>query len=436
MPKSELNDAIKLTAKNYFPFSIENALLDFQILDEIVEKGVKKYQLLVATSPKETVNRYLTLLDKVNIKSSSFIPISLALQKVIENITFQKDEVNAFLELGKQFSELIIFREKQLLFSRKIPVAGEDFTKVMTGALVSDRGRTELSLEEAEKIKCEVGIPVEGESKMLNDKVSTVQILSMIRATAEQLANEIERCFDYYREEFGAGGINRLILLGGAAYLKRLREFLSQELGIEVILGNPLDGIKSETTLTVDKDQTAHRLSLAIGAGLTEAKGINLLPPEIKEETKRVVKRGTLEAIAITIALILVFVYVGMRIQLGNFQKRNSVAKLELSSLQPQLKQAEDQNLSNIILKDEPYWEDVFKELSNIIPSDIYLSELSMENKNIKMRGLAVSKDSEESVSKFILALEKGIFKNVNLVTSKKLEDKTGNEFELRCLAE
>ena len=118
-----------------------------------------------------------------------------------------------------------------------------------------------------------------------------------------------------------------------------------------------------------------------------------------------------------------------MKIQLANFLKRISVAKMELSSLQPQLKQIEVESL----LIDEPYWEDVFKELSNIIPVGIYLTELNMENKTMRMRGIVTSKEAEESLSNFILTLERGIFKNVKLVTSKKIEEKLVNEFELTC---
>ena len=130
--------------------------------------------------------------------------------------------------------------------------------------------------------------------------------------------------------------------------------------------------------------------------------------------------------------LILALVYIGMRIQLTNFQKRIKVAKMEFSSLQLQLEQAKLQNSVNMILADEPYWEDVFKELSNIIPSDAYLTELSLENEVIKMKGIIVLEEGEEILSDFIRALEKGIFKNVKYNT-KDIKEKAASEFEIEC---
>ncbi len=437
MPKGELRDGIRLEAKNYFPFPIDEALLDFEILGDVVEKGVKKYQMVVATTPRKTVDEYLSLLKKAGIKPISFVPIPYTLQKLAQALYSKEDKTNCLIETGNHYTELVIFKGRNLLFSRKIPVAGGDFTKAMTEILVSDRGRTELSLEEAETIKREVGIPAEDVSKVIDDKISTTQILSMIRVPLEQLASEIDRCFDYYREETGGGRIDSLILLGGGAELRGISKFLSEGLGIEVKAGNPLDGLKIES-VAIDDSELVHkcgvyRLAPAIGAALSKGNGINLLPPEIKDVTKRTLKRTTVEVIAVSVILILTFVYIGMRIQLSNSQKRIVAARMELSNLQPQLKKIAEQNLSNSILADEPYWEDVFKELSNITPVGVYLTELSMENKALKMKGIIFSEKREEALSDFIFALEKGTFKNVKLVTTKEIKGEMANEYELRC---
>lgn len=430
MPQQELRDGIALEAKNYFPFPIDNSLLDSEISGDIVEKGLKKCEALVAVSPKATVDRYLSLLQKVGIKPASLIPPPYALQKLAQASSLEEGKTRCFIDIGGVHTELVIFRGKNLIFSRKIPVAGRDFTRAMTGVLVSDRGRTGLTLEEAEKIKQEIGIPSEAESKIINDKISTAQILSMLRTPLEQLVNEIERCLDYYREESGGGQIESLVLFGRGASLGGLTQFLSNELGVEVKLGNPLEGLKVEPNAMRERDKVSYRLAVAIGAALSEGRGINLLPPELKEETKRMFKRTTFEVTASVVILVLAFIYIGMRIKLSNYQKRATVAKLELSSLEPQLRQAKISSL----LADEPYWEDVFKELSNLVPSDVYITKLSMSNKVITIKGIASSEQGREYSSNFILALEKGIFKNVKLVTVKEIRGKTTKqEFALTC---
>ena len=122
-----------------------------------------------------------------------------------------------------------------------------------------------------------------------------------------------------------------------------------------------------------------------------------------------------------------------MRIQLGNFYKRIEVAQKELLSLQPQLKDVKDQSLVNTIFTDEPYWEDIFKELSNVISDSIYLTRLSVKEKIIKIEGIIDSKEAEELLSDLILVLEEGLFNNVKLITTKEARGKSGKEFELQC---
>lgn len=447
MPRAELYEGIALEAKNYFPFSVEGAAIDFEIVGDIVEKGVRKYEIIVAASPKKTVEKYLELLKKAGIKAASCVPASYALKALAGQLaTANKPETICLLDMGAINSELLIYSTKgpdasgakwhRPVFSRKIPVTAEDFTKAMTGALASDRGRTELTFAEAEKIKREAGIPSEGEVRIIDDKISTTQVLSMLRAPLDQLVSEIERCFDYYREESGGGKIDSLALFGGGASLGGLIRFLSEGLGIEVKLGDSLEGLRIEPNALGERNKISHRLGLAVGAALTGGKGINLLPPEIKEETKRVVKRGAAEAIITAAVIISVLLYTGMRIQLTNFQKRIAVSKLELFGRQLEIKKAQGRILASNILADEPHWRDVFRELSNIIPEYVYLEEMEMSGNIISMKGIVAHENGEEILSGFMRALEKGIFKDVTMVNVRDLGEKPGSEFELNCKAE
>jgi len=434
IPKSELRKGINLEAKSYFPFPIEDSELDYEILGDVVEKGVRFYEVAVAVSPKATVEKYLSLLRKAGIKPASFVPCPYALQKLAEKLCSKEDQATCIIDMGELYTELAIFRGKALVFTRKIPVTGKSFTSAMTSVVVSETGKVQLSPEEAEKIKKETGIlTAEGESKIIDGKISTTQILSMIRPLLEQLADEIGRCFDYYREKSGGKKTDLVVLFGGGAALSGLTKFLSEELSVEVRLGDPLDGLKVDPKAVPERDKISYRLGPAVGTALTDGKGINLLPLKIREETKRIAKRGTLEIVVTAAVLASLLFYIGMRIQLGNFKKRISVAKKEFSSLQHQYKQAEAQHLAGMVLVDEPHWEDIFRELGHVIPHEIHLTDMKMADNIITMEGIASSKHGERILSSFIAALEKGIFKNVKLVRTKDLEGEIGNEFAIKC---
>jgi len=59
MPKGELKEAVRIEAKHYFPFPIDTAELDCEIVGDDPEKDSGKQRVAVATAPRETVQEVL-----------------------------------------------------------------------------------------------------------------------------------------------------------------------------------------------------------------------------------------------------------------------------------------------------------------------------------------------------------------------------------------
>ena len=159
MPPGELKEAIRLEAKNYFPFDISDSLLDFEELGEVSEKGVKKIEILAGVSPNKVIRESLNSLTRAGLKASAFIPQAAALRNLLALRGFPPGVSMAALDIGKTLCELVIIRDRKIAFNRQIPVCGDDFTKALTAVLSSASGRLELSYAEAERIKKAYGIP-------------------------------------------------------------------------------------------------------------------------------------------------------------------------------------------------------------------------------------------------------------------------------------
>ncbi len=431
MPKAELREGIMLESKNYFPFPTDRSVLDFEVLGDAVEKGVRKYEILVGTCPLGTVNNTLSILQKAGIKPASLVSSSYALHEFAVAASKHGTMERCLVDIGETHTELIIYKGGTIQFTRKIPVSGRSFTEAMMGVLVSDKGRVQLSREEAEKIKQEVGMPSDSDSRLIDGKISAQQVLAMVRSPAEYLVSEIERCFDYYREGLVGGKIDSVTIFGGGASLSGLASFLSAGLGMEVRIGDALEGLKMEPGAVRERERISHRLEFAIGSALGGSKGLNFLPAEMKEETRRTIRRGTIEAIFAAIVIVSVLAYIGMNIKLDNFDKRSSAARMEAASLSEEIKKAEAKILAQTVLSDEPYWEDVFHELGSLIPDEVLIEDLRVENKVITIKGVVESPDGQQVLADFIISLESGLFNGVRLIESKNLPDRPGVEFEV-----
>lgn len=433
MPPDELREAIKFSAKSQFSFSIDDSLLDFEIIGDVVDKGVKKYEILVAACPKKTSDRYIALLDKAGIRPSSFISTSYALQKIAGHMRAKDQKTICYIDIGDSCTEMVISKGKHLLFTRKIPIAGNDLTKALMGTLVSDRGKINLSQNEAERIKRGVGMPSEAGPKLYENKITATQILSLLRSPVEQLVSEIERCFGYYRELGLGEEIDSVVLFGGSASLGGLVKFMSEALEVEVGLGDCLQDIKVENDAMRENSDMRHRFELVVGAALSGTEGIDLLPSSIKRRELAVSMRKTLTVIAVTVVGASLVLYLSMMGQSKTLDRKLAAARSELSGLELQLKKADMKILASRILVNEPRWEEIFAELGNLLPRGVYLKGLSMRNNILTLRGIVESEDAERVLADMIFILEKGMFSGVKLISTRKLDSGAGSEFELRC---
>lgn len=100
MPKSEITQALEWEMKDSISFTIDQAVLDYKILKEIVEGGTKKLKVAVACCPRETVNKHIALLRGAGIEPALFTQHGFTLKNVIENLCPKENKTVALLDIG------------------------------------------------------------------------------------------------------------------------------------------------------------------------------------------------------------------------------------------------------------------------------------------------------------------------------------------------
>ena len=439
MPKSEILQALKWDMKNFLSFPVEEAAIDYEIIQEVTEGEVKKLKIAVACCPQETVDRNLELLDQAGITPSVFTQYGFSLKNTVSNLCPEESKTIAVLDIGHRFSGLLIFHNKKLVFSRKLPVGGQDFTEEMMQSLASVSGKGELSFEEAEKIKKEYGIVDSEDSEISGKEVGAAQFLQLLRPNLEKLSKAIHRSFVYYCEKEQNEPVETLLLLGGGGNLKNLTRTLNETLHIPVRKGDPLTGYpSSDPSLLCNEPETVNRYASALGAALAPRNSINLLPVEIKKKTRLLIKRSSIKALVTAVGVILILIYVGMKIKLDNYEKRIATANMELTVLSPQIEEIPTRIFVQDILTQRPYWSDALKEISNLVPEQIRLTEINAQQNTLTLKGEIKKLDQvrKNFLTEFIYTLEQGIFKEVDLISTQNGSKNKLNTFELRLSLE
>jgi type IV pilus assembly protein PilM len=240
MSKEDLKSAIVFEAENYIPLPISEVYLDCEIVPPVYNH-LKHLDVLLAAVPKKVVDSYLRVLKKAGLKPIAFEIESLALARaLIENQTTTYPVL--IIDLGATRTSFIIFAGKSVIFTTSIPVSGIHFTELIAKNL-------KISFEEAEKLKIlhglKEGLKIKLGEKTTLEKVKGKIFEALIPALVD-LVQQIKKYIDYYQAHAYLSGlppdgkrIHRVILSGGGAGLKGLKEFLELELKISVEIGNP-----------------------------------------------------------------------------------------------------------------------------------------------------------------------------------------------------
>ena len=476
LPKAELKEAVRWEMKNYVPFPVETAEIDFYTVSEYVEDNVKKLDLMVVACPKDLIDRTLSIAERAGLQPIHLSVAPFALWNTL--LTWdriKREETVALIDLGAEKTGIYLFKGGALLFSREVTPAGADITRAIVEGMGSE-GKTNALFERAEEIKREMEIPSEPSPEGTRGKSPSLSKISfLVRPVLERLSTEIGRSLDYYKSQFNDEPIDKLLLTGGGANLRNMVSYLARELRLPVEHFNPLVEILFDPR-SVDTQllkQMGSVFAVAAGLALPEPERIELLPgTEPFLSRARLVKSAPVLAPAIAL-----FVFLGIALYMyghvNAIKKELDMKRAKLADLdarQAKLKMLKEKDIQlkeklsqfpSSILVSVPY-RDILKGVSQIVPDNITLMLLSVQNKGkplakgaspskpqegesqkevgreLYVTGLAFGTDvrSLTALAQVIERLEgSALFRNVRLVSADedKLYTQPGAEFGIVC---
>lgn len=265
MTPEELEQTVRIEAEQYVPYAIDEVSITHEVLQETTEEeGGGKYTILLVVAQKELVNNYLEVLraSKINpeiIDVDTIAALNALEESIAQTRTEQENgEVVAIIDSGSRTTNISVMKDGILSFTRNIPIAGNNITQMIMNVMKQE-------FEQAEQIKIE-------EAEVSIGDTGGNEVAEVVKTTVEELASEIRRSFDYFKAQTREPIIHRIILSGGSANLKSFNTYLSNELGVDVYMGNPLEGIVVTAPDTEVLYNNLQQFAVAIGLALRGVK--------------------------------------------------------------------------------------------------------------------------------------------------------------------
>lgn len=270
MKKKELPQAISWEAKKFVPLPLEEMTLDWKLLGsssdldkldkkfkkEDKEKGSKErktrngdIKVLIAAAPKKLVMRYISIFKAAGLELLSLETENFALERAL--VGGSKTPV-MIVDIGSITTDISVVEEGIPLLSRSVDSGGSS----ITAAIIQSLG---VYQKRAEQFKRDIGFA--GGSGNLP---------KLVESSITPIINEIKYCFDLYDSSASQAKIEKIILTGGSAFLPNITNYLSNLLGINVLIGDPWQRVIYPVELKSMLANLAPRFSVAVGLAMRE----------------------------------------------------------------------------------------------------------------------------------------------------------------------
>ncbi|MBN2466098.1 pilus assembly protein PilM, partial [candidate division WOR-3 bacterium] len=319
-------------------------------------------------------------------------------------------------------------------------------------AITTEEGQLALDAYDAENMKRKYGLPSEDSTERMPSGIMVKRLATLQRPALERFVAEINRSIDYYRREFGETKIDRLMLCGGTAAMKGLREYIQTSLGVTTQLFDPFKEAGLYKKGTAPDGEFGHRMVTALGLGYDHT-AVDLLPVEMKtgKFIARDIRLAVVGGILWIGVLIVVYILLAGWSQASAMQvtrlqrdlKATEDANKEYFALEAQVREMEAKQRSlTAVVGEQIISVPVMAEVTHIVPDNIQLNSLALTGqKTVKMTGV-VSADPfllDIDLSQFMIDLENSPgFQQVQLVSKNRstLQGESVLEFEIQCVTE
>jgi len=300
MPKiseASLRKSIRYEAAKYISSSVEDSVIEFEILGAVPNEPDKMYVTLVA-APNEMVNSRLETLDIAGIEAVSIDVEAFALQRVLLECyanRSQDNETIAILDIGSVKTDVNIVANGQFALTRNIPIAGDNFTNAVKLAKKCDWNT-------AEELKKQIDM---GVLLKTDADPESAALAKVVQPVIDELLREVRRSTNYYHTQVSEKAlqipgveepreVTRLVVTGGSGLLLGIDKYMAARLGSTVEIWNVFDSPSLISTSLPAEYLAANHSVLALSVSLALKETV-VTPAKKKPESKPVLTLQTEE---------------------------------------------------------------------------------------------------------------------------------------------
>ena len=260
----QLENAIHFRAQETLPIPLDEAVLDYRILEEKLDaEGTTTKRVLLVVAYRELVDRYVNACRKAGLTLTGIDLEAFALLRAVSAPRPDgepSDSALVAVAIGHDRSTFAVSDGRVCEFTRVLDWGGSALNVAIARAL-------DLAPSETEGIKRAVSLASPDVPQGITPEHYALAV-DAVRKQVQAFARELVSSLQFYQNQPGSLGIGEIVITGGTADLGGLADELQRLIGVHVRVGDPLARLK--ITKKVALQGSVGSLAVAIGLGIED----------------------------------------------------------------------------------------------------------------------------------------------------------------------
>jgi type IV pilus assembly protein PilM len=269
LPEEDLAAAIPFQAQEHIPIPLDQAVVDYQLLEEIEgPEGQRLMRVLVVAAELATIEPVLAAMHAAKLEVRT---LELNAYPLVRSLANGSTGAEAIVDIGAGVTSVVVHHGGTIRFTRILSsFGGDEFTNAIAQGL-------NVSQDEAETLKANASSILRqrsgatGKRRRRAPAADVVASADLVTPLIDRFVGEIRGSIDFYRSRPDAAGLERLILTGGGSLLGGLAEQLEASIGVPVEHGHPLAHVPVRDAKSESNEMTDAEPFLGVALGLALA---------------------------------------------------------------------------------------------------------------------------------------------------------------------
>ena len=219
----EMETVIRYEIQQYLPINLDDYIIQFVVLDEIVDDVGAKLKVNVTSFPEKMAFSYYSVINSLNLNPYALDVTYNSVNKIANYSQYTSKDGQviggtvAFVDMGATSINVAIFKNGKLDFTRMIKSGGDNIDYALSQSL-------NMSIKSTESIKIK-------EADLLSNKEDAKN--ETIRKAVDDILEELERILQFYINKSNTN-IDKVYIYGGLSNLNNINLYIKNKLSMDI----------------------------------------------------------------------------------------------------------------------------------------------------------------------------------------------------------